>query len=217
MSGRAATMAHLLKLIRDQMGGEQMAGGGLAKAAIKAAQEAFVADSKAPMRLYHGTRAAEKSGDALRELRASKDGALGSGLYMTPDPARASSYAEGAGGYVMPLHARLTNPLRIDGTVHIDPMVEALMRLGTPQAKAQAMVERAYEQRGYVGKQVENRARAAGHDGLMQYGKSGDLSEVVAYENGLVKSATGNEGTYSTKDWRLSKARGGLAQLKEMT
>jgi len=186
----------------------------------------FLAESKTPMRLYHGTTATEggKGTEAIRRLKPSKEGALGSGVYMTPNPNYAEQYTyKGAGDYeggnVLPVYAQIKNPLVIDGSASNDPMIEALIRLGMDESQASRMVERAYENKGYIGKEVESRARAAGYDGLMQYTKDGELGEVVSYNPNAVKSAIGNKGTYDIYSPELSKAEGGGAfktlQFKE--
>jgi hypothetical protein len=211
--------------------GQRMAGGGKAKAiqgatqgfkrlfadrdAMPAAQrdanlQKFLEPSKAPMRLFHGTTATEggKGTEAIRRIKPSKEGALGSGAYLTPKSNFASEYASEMGGNMLPVHAQIRNPLVIEGTG--DPMIEALVKLGLDEDKAARMVERAYENKGYIGKEVESRARAAGYDGLMQY-RNGDLNEVVSYNPNAIKSAIGNEGTYDISNPELSKADGGLA------
>lgn len=239
------------------------AGGGLLKKAakaIKGTQEALpaaereanlqrmLAESKAPMRLYHGTTTTEggKGQEAIRRIKPSKEGSLGSGVYLTPSAAHASAYSGSPndeaiaamlgnkyhadtglqflrnqqtgnvlpgqeGGNMLPVYAQIKNPLVLEGKG--DPMIEALTKLGMDEDKAARMVERAYENRGYIGKEVETRARAAGYDGLMQY-RDGDLSEVVSYNPNAVKSAIGNQGTYDITDPDLNKAVGGLARAK---
>lgn len=177
---------------------------------MKRALGKFLEGSHTPMRLYHGTKATEggKGKEAIRNLKASKEGALGSGVYMTPNPEFASEYANTSGGNVLPVHARITNPLVIRSKRGQDPMIMALVQLGMTPEKAASMVEKAYEQKGYIGKQVQQRAQAAGHDALMQY-RDGDLSEVVHYNPRMIKSATGNRGTYDTSKDDLSMATGG--------
>lgn len=167
--------------------------------------------SKVQQRLYHGTTATEggKGAEAIRRFKPSKEGALGSGSYLTPAPSYASGYADQAGGNILPVYAQIKNPLVIEGGG--DPMVEALTKLGMDEDKASRMVERAYENKGYIGKEVESRARAAGYDGLMQY-RDGELSEVVSYNPNAIKSAIGNEGTYDTSVPDLSKAEGGVVR-----
>lgn len=210
----------------------------------------FLEPSAVQMRLYHGTMATEggKGQEAIRRLNPSKEGALGSGVYLTPNSEFASTYAgfparsqlerdiatgsdfekesagqfldrmnRGAiesheiGGNMLPVYAQLKNPLILEGKG--DPMIEALAKLGMDEDKAARMVERAYENKGYIGKEVESRARAAGYDGLMQY-RDGELAEVVSYNPSAIKSALGNEGTYDTSTPLLNKAEGGLIRMQ---
>jgi len=178
----------------------------------------FLDQSKVQQRLYHGTTATEggKGAEAIRRFKPSKEGALGSGSYLTPQPDRANLYTRSsrpdAGGNVLPVYAQLKNPLVIEGTG--DPMVEALIKLGMDEQKASRMVDRAYENKGYIGKEVESRARAAGYDGLMQY-RDGELAEVVSYNPNAIKSAIGNIGTYDTSVPELSKAHGGAVKMQD--
>jgi len=189
----------------------------------RAEQEAnfakFLAESKAPMRLYHGTTATEggKGEEAIRRFKPSKEGALGSGVYLTPNTNYAEQYTfKGAGNYeggnTLPVHAQIKNPLILDGSASRDPMIEALMRLGMGEPQASRMVERAYENKGYIGKEVESRARAQGYDGLMQYDRDGQLGEVVSYNPNAIKSAIGNEGTYDITNPDMNKAGGGAVR-----
>jgi hypothetical protein len=76
------------------------------------------------------------------------------------------------------------------------------------------MVEKAYEGPGYIGKQVQNRAQAAGYDGLVQY-RDGSPSEVVVYNPNAIKSAIGNQGTYDIYNPELSKAAGGAVMMSK--
>jgi len=190
----------------------------LAPAERDANKAKFLEQSKTPMVLYHGTTASEggKGAEAIRRIKPSKEGALGSGVYLTPSSAHASGYSgvpndealemmlrnplhqdvgikalnqrnsgnvlpSQEGGNMLPVYAQIKKPLEL----HMerrgqDPMVLALTKLGMDEGKATRMVEKAYEDKGYIGKQVQQRAQAQGYDGLMQY-RDGDLSEVVSY------------------------------------
>ena len=212
----------------------------------------FLEPSKTPMRLYHGTTATEggKGTEAIRRIKPSKEGALGSGVYMTPNTAHASSYTgipndealammgqgndytkkmadqfmadrasgtlrEGqAGGNMLPVYAQIRNPLIIGKSGrNIDPAADALMSLGMDEASAIRLVEKAFEEKGNIGKQIQARAQAQGYDGIMQY-RGDDLSEVVSYRPNAVKSAIGNQGTYDVNQPDLNKAEGGGAFKK---
>jgi hypothetical protein len=212
----------------------QYAGGGIAKLAkrLKGTQETlpaaereankakFLAESKTPMRLYHGTTASEggKGTESIRRFKPSKEGALGSGVYLTPDPKFAGSYAEQVGSSMLPVYAQLKNPLILRGSgvpdKYKDPMIEALELLGMDSAKAARMVERAYEGKGYIGKEVQTRAQAQGYDGLIEYDRDGNLAEVVSYNPNAVKSAIGNKGTYNTNKPDLNEAAGGAIHMQ---
>lgn len=173
----------------------------------------FLEDSKIPQRLYHATTVSEKDGtQALSQLKQSKEGSLGAGIYMSPKTDFVNTYAEGEGGYVMPLYANLYNPLVIKSTMgpggNGDPMMLALTQLGLTPEKAEKIIEKAYDTRGYIGKEVMSRAQKQGYDGIAQY-KDGDLSEVVSFSPYGIKSATGNTGEYAPWSPELSKAEGG--------
>ena len=201
------------------------AGGFLKKLLPMAEREAnkakFLEASKVQERLYHGTSVAEDEGrsQALKRLKPSKEGALGSGVYLTPSAEQANMYTRrgipAGGGYMLPVHAQLKNPLILDWPSNRDPMIEALTKLGVDESKAASMVNKAYEEKGYIGKQVQSRAQAQGYDGLMQY-RDGELGEVVAYNPNAVKSAIGNEGTYDIYSPELNKAKGGSVSIDAM-
>jgi hypothetical protein len=199
-----------------QAGGLKSLASGLAHAIPQADRAAnlakYMEGAAIPERLYHATTATQggKGNEALRNLKPSKEGALGSGIYMTPDTNYANTYAQGEGGNFLPLFTNIRNPLKITGE-HRDPMKEALIKLGVDPDKADTMVERAYETNGYIGKQVQSRAQAQGFDGIAQY-RDGDLSEVVAFNPNSVKSAIGNTGEYMPYSGLLGKAEGGSVE-----
>jgi hypothetical protein len=235
------------KVVKGVMGAfdkaSKMADAAMAEANLKK----MLDPSAVQMRLYHGTTATEggKGKEAIRRLKPSKEGALGSGVYMTPNTPHASSYTgipndealelmrqggdyskkmadqfmadravgrlrEGqAGGNMLPVYAQIKNPLIIGKSGrNIDPAADALMGLGMDEASAIKLVERAFEEKGNIGKQIQSRAQAQGYDGIMQY-RGDELSEVVSYNPNAIKSAIGNQGTYDLTHPDLSKANGG--------
>lgn len=181
----------------------------------RAEQEAnlakFLAESKAPMRLYHGTTATEggKGEEAIRRFKPSREGSLGSGVYMTPKPEYSNEYATSTAGNVLPVYAQMRNPLILDNLNRGDPATQALIKLGIDPAKAEKMTERLWEDKGNIGKQIQSRAQAQGYDGLMFF-RDGDLAEVVSYNPNAIKSAIGNEGTYDIINPDMNKAGGGI-------
>ena len=146
----------------------------------------LVDESGAPLRLYHGTT------KDISTLRSSKDGSLGAGIYLTPDAEFAGRYAEQEGGNILPVYTNIKNPLVIKSEMGKgDPMVQALIQLGVAEDKAADIVEKAYEEKGYISKEVQSRAQKQGYDGIVQY-KDGKLSEIVAFNAAQVKSALGD-------------------------
>ncbi len=132
--------------------------------------------------LYHGTTHEVKDG-----LKAGKDGgALGNGIYLAVRPEYASGYAEDRGGNVHQVYANIKNPLVIDGPG--DPMVNALVTLGKTKEQANKIVEKAYDDKGYITTEVQNLAKKQGYDGIFQK-RNGQLSEIVAFHPEQIKSA----------------------------
>ena len=71
--------------------------------------KAWFGNSKAatdgvPIKMYHGTAS------DFEEFRPSIDGAAGPGIYMTPNPGKASGFADRDGGRVIQVYASIQNP-----------------------------------------------------------------------------------------------------------
>ena len=174
--------------------------------------------------LLHGTNATGPKGEGLTQIKLSKEGSLGGGIYLTPIPLIANNYtgiptpeaidaleAEGrtpqesidrlramyktgelapgqVGGNVIPVFVDIQNPLVINTTDRrFDPAVDLLVALDVPRDKAEAIVEKANEDKGGITKEIMTRARAKGYDGILQY-RDGELAEVVAFSPSQVKS-----------------------------
>lgn len=151
-------------------------------------QSKLVDNSGLPLQLFHGTTYTGEDGKGLKQFKINKEGgSLGNGVYMTPDTEFAGGYAEGEGGNVLPVYASIQNPLVITGQESADPMVEALVKLGVDRNKAETIVEKAYDEKGYITNEVKSRAQKAGYDGIVQY-RNGSIAEVVAFSPNQVKS-----------------------------
>jgi hypothetical protein len=180
---------------------------GLKKMALRVSETSefkdWFKDSKAvdesgkPLVMYHGTKY------VFDEFKISKDGgSLGSGIYLTPSTGFASDYAVEENANVIPLYASIQNPLIIDGSISRDPMIEAFVKLGVDRNKAENIVEKAYEDKGYITNEVRSRATKQGFDGIFQY-KDGKLSEVVAFNPTQIKSIYNQEPSVESKKFSL--------------
>ena len=157
----------------------------------------LIDESGNPIVLYHGTT------KDIESFKVGKEGgALGNGIYLTPSQDFADEYAKEEGGNVIPVYAHITNPLVIDGSISRDPMIEALVRLGVDRDKADQIVEKAYEDKGYITNEVKSRATKQGFDGILQY-KNGSLTELVAFSPNQIKSAVSNTGEFDPSDKRI--------------
>jgi len=134
-----------------------------------------LADSRVTERLFHGTPNPD-----IKKLKPSKEGVLGDGVYLTPDPKYASNYAEGDTGNVIPAFAKIQNPLRIKYSNN-DPSSTTLIALGVPEEKAFKIVEKAFEEKGNITKEISSRAKKQGYDSIILENKDGGIQEIVSY------------------------------------
>jgi len=161
-----------------------------------------------PLVVYHATNADIK---AFRV--GTQGGALGNGIYFSPSTSYVEKYAGAEGGNIIPAYVSIQNPLVIDFSIHPDPMVEALIRLGVKESSAERTVERAYDTKGYITNQVKKRAEDAGFDGIIQYRENGRMNEVVAFYPTQVKSAIGNAGTFNRYSPDIRESRKGKPEV----
>jgi len=173
-----------------------------------------------PLTLYHGGFPLVDQPPGKGIPKASTRGALGYGFYMTPDEGRAEMYAGESGGWGRPdgkvtaLYARLLNPLVIEHDDKQDPVITGLVAAGMPRDKAIKKVEKANEEHGWTGKELMSAATKASHDGVVLK-RGGKISEVVTYQPTQVKSAIGNDGSFSwSPDIRKSAERHWYSQLE---
>jgi hypothetical protein len=164
-----------------------------------------VGENGEPLVVYHGTD------QDFTSFKPSKGGTLGKGIYLTPDPNIAASYALGnyapkSGANTVPVYASLRNPLIVERGPKAP--IEVLERLLGSREKALQVHERALERNGDITGEVETRLRKAGYDGIMMmYGDGKTPAEIMVLDANQVKSATGNSGAFSRSSSDIRKQR----------
>jgi hypothetical protein len=156
-----------------------------------------------PIVFYHGTD------QDIESFKASKEGALGKGIYITPNAEYAGNYTEesqfgdkrGTGANVIPLYARVEFPLVIKYKRGFDPAVQALEVLGLSNDKAASIVEKAYEDKGNLTNEIMSRAKKVGHDAIFYMNEDGSIREAVVFNPNQIKSVFNQKPTAS-KDIR---------------
>lgn len=160
----------------------------------------FKNDDGSPQVFYHGGIDPKI---VKNKYRASSRGSLGYGFYLSPYTEDSQEYADavtksGRPGKLQPLYVRMEKPLTIEAERGTDPAVELLVKLGVDRAKADKMVEKAYDEHGYPGKEIMTRAKQQGYDGIVEYvhpfGNSGDwiIGQLVTWDTANLKSAAGD-------------------------
>ena len=142
---------------------------------------------------FHGGTYKQGAG----KLRASKEGALGAGYYVTPNVDAAKTYArEGAygdgiaGGSVSVFDVELKNPLVL-GQFEAYP-ANILKLLGVSEDKAEAKGEKIMEDKGgYAGKEYQSLGVKLGYDGLVAVNANGDITEIVAWNQEALTDSFG--------------------------
>jgi hypothetical protein len=138
-------------------------------------------------------------------LRPSKEGALGSGYYVTPSVDSAKKYArEGSlgagitGGSVSVFDVSLQNPLVFEYSQAYPANI--FQALGMDPDKAEAKTEKILEEKGYIGKQFQTMGQKLGYDGIIIVDNNGDVLELVAW------SPTSLKDGFTDANIALSKA-----------
>jgi len=154
-----------------------------------------------PLVVYHGTRTSFDS-FKLGEGLVTDFGRYGKGFYFTPDTRYANAYTRNApGGNVMPVFLSIKNPYFFTGS----ESQELFRKLGGGPEPTDMGSE--------AGKRWANAIRAGleamGHDGFADAKPARFASEIVAFKNTQIKSATSNIGTYSPTSGNISEERQG--------
>jgi hypothetical protein len=136
--------------------------------------------------VYHGGKL-----QIAKDLKASKEGALGAGYYFTTRE-NAARYAKESGstfqkhknGMVHKYQVNLRKPLIIDiRQGHIMPEVIAFIKLGMDEKKANQLSEKIQEEKGYPTKEISSRAIKFGYDGIVYINSFGEVMEIVAWNS----------------------------------
>ena len=131
--------------------------------------------------VYHGGK-----WDGISPIKMGR-GALGTGAYFTPNKELAIRYATESGSNVTEAYLNVKNPLKINSfhDTKIHPCVQALELLGMSKEKANKLVEKVEEEKGYLGKEISSRAIPQGYDSIFFYSK-GVLREIVIWNSAQV-------------------------------
>ena len=131
---------------------------------------------------YHGTTATELKGG---KFKASKEGVLGTGVYVTPDPDYAASYSKGQGGNIHAVKVNIETPLivRIKGSFSDYAPARVLEELGVETKKAFDLAEKWSEELGGdVTTQFKSRAVKQGYDSIVLVNdETNIIQEIVAF------------------------------------
>jgi len=152
---------------------------------VKSVRE--VSEELIPQRLFHGT-----SNPDIKKFKFSKEGVLGEGVYLTPDPKYASTYATGDTANVIPVTADIKNPLVVQAT-NVEPSTDVLKALGVSPDKAAKITEKAFDDKGNITKEISTRARKQGYDAVVLKNKDGNVQEIVSYKPDNISSAIGKK------------------------
>tara|TARA_R100000750_G_C2321393_1_gene86471 strand:+ start:36 stop:950 length:915 start_codon:yes stop_codon:yes gene_type:complete len=175
------------------------------KAGVKAATKGLrkFAPEDIPTRWYRGTaNIGELSSPA--KWKTGKEGVFGGGgIYVTPDPKYASSFATEnvlgkpiTGGFVTPLDVTFENPLIVSmsKTAGSSPEIKVLEHLGVSTRKAEDMVEKAFESKGGLTTEVKSRAIKQGYDSIILE-RDGIVQEAISYnpKKNIISAITKNK------------------------
>lgn len=172
-----------------------------------------VDDNGNPLVVYHGTKAfdeyGEQEGEAIRQF-------AGLPNWFAEEPYTASGYA-GAEGTMYPVYLSIKKPLSITN-FEMNDDASAAYALANSLGVDIASLYLAKEAKAYnvvSSPQFVEAAQKAGYDGIKV--KEGDYNTYAAFEPTQIKSATGNNGEYSSNNPDISYSRAREAAEKVKT
>jgi hypothetical protein len=164
----------------------------------------FLRDSKVRAIVYHGTSADFDAFDTAR-------GDLGAHLGTREQANNAAGRTRGgAAPNVMPVHLRITSPLRLKdtGSFHAWAIADQLQRKGIIDAKtAKKFVEDDWRGQKENNAAAREAIEAAGYDGVVyKNGTEGAGDSYIAFRPEQIKSATGNSGAFDPANPSILKS-----------
>lgn len=173
-----------------------------------------------PLVVYHGTSAPD-----FTSFRTKTGYNYGPGAYFTPEPIRASEYAETrTGSRVYPAYVSLKKPYRVTSDATIQDIGYKIRKDPANVELLNKLMDK-YDARNsdILGNGEIGNAwlREQGYDGIIKernrYTEDGfvpEIVEVVAFNPEQVKSATANKGTFSPESSDIRYQRGLLSKIQ---
>jgi hypothetical protein len=193
---------------------KSMAKGGSATPSVqemKQALDKFLAESKVKDRMYHGTAHYAETPEATDKLTSAgikKFKKRSTGTFLSPDP-EVSEYTNTKGGLhgaVYPVYAKVQNPFDFENQIHIDALAKQLKE--NPERLNHLLAYGSYDNWDSLEQPYMQRAiKKLGHDAY--YTREDGRKNLAVYDPRMIKSATGNRGTYDTTNPDITMKRGG--------
>lgn len=186
---------------------------------MKQALDKFLEGSKVKERMYHGTAhyaETPKATDKLTSTGIKKFKKKSTGTFLSPDP-EVSEYTNTKGGLhgaVYPLYVKVQNPFDFENQMHIDALAKQLKE--NPERLNQLLAGGTYDNWDSLEQPYMQRAiKKLGHDAY--YTREDGRKNLAVYDPRMIKSATGNRGTYDTSKNDITMKRGGSTHDIQLT
>jgi hypothetical protein len=164
-------------------------------------------DTKEPIIMYHGTKSNELTAFSKDKFQASEANRGGEGFYFTNKPGAAEPYTAGretnyetSKARVGEYYLKMENPAPADLVKEWHRKIFDAESSTSNREKGNAIVKQ-------MAREMREDLQSKGYDGYVNVGQHpNNLHEVVVFEPTQIKSATGNEGTYNSRDPDIRKS-----------